>query len=404
MAGVRAHRSKVRSLRPNAGDPMENSLLNPSRPNYRPPPRAPATLSGRTARPAGEPARVLVVATLFRLPYRVLRCAAAAGLTIFVLGTRKARGLASSRCCRTYFAAASPIDGAASGELAVEINRLVGRLALDLVIPADADATRSIIAIRGQLSAPCFPLPDLEAFDLLNDKWRFSELCRELGVPTPQTRLFESLDELAQAITGGAVTFPMMAKPLSLSGGRGCVRLTSPKSWRRLRRVDYAPILAQSYVDGADISANLYCEDGEIEGFLTQHYAMGAYRAYHDDEVFRHVSAIARKLKLSGIFGFDIRLTPQNELVFLECNPRVYHKIAMSMLAGINFIALGLPWRPRSGRQLLAAPVTIKFPKAVAAALARGRGIPAEAWPALKHLAADPVPFLRETLGLEQGR
>ena len=36
-------------------------------------------------------------------------------------------------------------------------------------------------------------------------------------------------------------------------------------------------------------------------------------------------------------------LTPDGAVHYLECNPRFFYKINLSMIAGVNFVAHGLP-------------------------------------------------------------
>ncbi|MGH6970396.1 MAG: hypothetical protein ACREEQ_02185, partial [Caulobacteraceae bacterium] len=121
----------------------------------------------------GAPRRVLMLASRFRMPYRVLRCAAAGGAETHVLGAAGSRGLARSRFCKSHTVSRSPINGQFDRRLAEEIDRLAAARSIDLVFAGDADATRSLISIAQLLDTPCFPMPSLALFDLLNDKWRF---------------------------------------------------------------------------------------------------------------------------------------------------------------------------------------------------------------------------------------
>src|SRR5262249_22355252 len=155
----------------------------------------------------GRPLTVLVLATRFKLAYRVLRCAAAAGAHVLVLGEPRARGLASSRFCAAFEPTLSRLDGGFEPALATEIDRHCAERGVDWVIAGAAPATRSLTAVRHPRRTPCFPMPELETFALLNDKWRFADLCAELGVAHPPTRLFASpgalSDHYARADHGG---------------------------------------------------------------------------------------------------------------------------------------------------------------------------------------------------------
>ena len=355
------------------------------------------------ARGAARP-RVLLVATVFKLPYRVLRCAAEAGACVFVLGSGGAKGLRYSKYCQAFIDFEGPIDGRRDPVLALEINRLVRALSIELVAPADAASTRSLLELSPLIDAPCFPMPDLAAFDLLNDKWRFTQLCGELNILCPDSWLFDDVEQLRAQARGGDLPFPLIAKPLSQDGGAGCVEIADKSRLGKLSKVSYRPIIVQSYIPGADIGSSMFCRDGEIEAFLTHSYIGGVYKAHSEPRIYDEMSKIARRLRLTGIFNFDMRLTDAGEVFFLECNPRVYYKMAMSMLAGVNFLAFGCPWRRGLEAATVPSPVALPFPKAMLRSLLAPWELDAAAWRVLGFLFADPVPFLRESLRIQRGR
>jgi hypothetical protein len=192
-----------------------------------------------------------------------------------------------------------------------------------------------------------------------------------------------------------------MAKPLSRDGGVGCVRLDVGEHRRQMQEIFYAPILAQSFIEGVDVSCNLYADDGRVKAFVTQTYARSIYTAYHDPAVFADVSKIVSRLRLTGLYNFDMRLTSDGALYYLECNPRVSYRLAMAMLAGFNMVACGTPWAP-PGEPAPERKVTVPFAKAMLRAALAPWTLGGSAGVALRYLLDDPIPYLRETLGLEQ--
>ncbi len=356
-------------------------------------------------RPDGraEPPRILLVAALFKLPYRVLRCAAGSGAHVFVLGSAKAKGLSQSRYCSGFLECRNRIDGGLNTALLMEINHVVEASAIDLVVAADAPSTRSLIEIAPALGAPCFPMPDLDAFDLLNNKWRFTRLCNELGVQCPESWLFDDADRLRAEARRGGLPFPFIAKPLSQDSGAGCITVANAGRLGDLARIAYSPIIVQKYISGADIGASIFCRDGQIETFLAHNYSQGVYTAFDDRDVYDDLASIAACLRINGIFNFDMRLTPGGEVFFLECNPRVYYKMAMSMLAGFDFLGCGLPWRRETATPSLEHPVSVHLPKSMLKRALTPWKLDRDDWRVLRFHLADPAPYLRERLGLERG-
>ncbi|HKR89915.1 MAG TPA: ATP-grasp domain-containing protein [Phenylobacterium sp.] len=351
------------------------------------------------ARSSSRP-RLLLLATTILLPYRIMRCAEAAGASVSVMHTAGAADLRFSNRPEGCYPTDRAVDGAFDPLLAEEINLRARRLGVDMVLPGDAPSTRSLIAVRDLVAPPCFPMPDLDRYDLLNDKWRFQALCAELGIKTPGGVLYADVEALRTDLRLGKVPFTAIAKPLSMDSGIGCVVLNAGTAARQVQRIFYAPILVQDFIAGSDIGASSYCDEGKITAFVAHRYHHQTYATFDDERIYDVVESVARRLALTGVFNFDMRLTPDGRIYFLECNPRFFFKIAMSMLSGINFVALGLP-----GAQVEHAPVrcgetVVQLPKAALAALATPWKLRARSWDALKFALSDPVPYLREELGI----
>jgi len=288
------------------------------------------------------PPKILLICGLFGLPYRAMRCAQAAGARVHVLGNHGARGFKYSRYCESFSRLDRPLDGTFDADLADRINACTDRLGIDIVMAGDQPSARSLAGLKPLLRASCFPMPDLAIFDLLNNKFEFYKLCCRLGIPTPPTTLLDNTDAVAQAIGANHLSLPLIAKPLSLDAARGVVRLDRA-SWRpTLATVRYAPVLVQSFIEGADIGASAFCDRGNIRAFILHRLADATYTSFTDQCVFDSIQKIVADTCYSGVCNFDMRLAPDGKIYFLECNPRFFYKMDMSLIAGVNFVAHGL--------------------------------------------------------------
>jgi predicted ATP-grasp superfamily ATP-dependent carboligase len=344
---------------------------------------------------------LLLLSTRFKMPYRVLRCAQNAGACVYVLGTTGAVGLKHSRYCKVFSLTNCPIDGKYDAALAEEINRRVVAFNINWVLAGDAPSTRTLIAIRDLICAPCFPMPDLEQFDLLNNKWRFSELCSSLGIKHPHSRLFSGVDELSREIEANNISFPAIAKPLNMDSGDGCIKLSSEWARSKITDIFYNPILVQEFIEGEDIVASVYCERGEIRAFVAHRYRRNTYRTFYDDAIFVEIKKLMGHLKVNGVFNFDMRLARDGSVFYLECNPRFFFSIAMSMIAGINFVSLGLSGCGVGASPTKCGPVTVRFPKAILASLFTPWNLNMKSWEAFRFVLSDPIPYFREELRME---
>jgi len=347
--------------------------------------------------------RVLLLATVFGMPYRVLRCIHGAGASVYVLGTEGAKGLKSSRFCKDFIVNERTVDGKFDESLAEKINQIIQRAAIDLVIAGDAPCTRSLIAVRDLIVAPCFPMPNLQQFDLLNNKWEFNVFCQSLGISCPTSRAFTSMQDLLRAIDAGDLTYPAIAKPLSMHAGWGVVKLEPATVREQAKTITYQPIVVQEFVEGTDICASVFCRGGEIQAFTGYQYRRGTYTSFSDKGVYEDIRKIVGQLKVDGIVNFDMRRATDGRVFFIECNPRVYWNIATTMLAGLNFISLGLPSHVRDATLQATSQSVVRFPKALALlALHAPWTLGRANWQMLKFLYIDPIPYWREQLRLDK--
>jgi biotin carboxylase len=347
-----------------------------------------------------EPLRVLMVCNLFTMPYRVMRCAHAAGAGVWVLGNAGAHGLAYSRYCRKFVPAECTFDGQPRTETAAEINRLVERLSIDLVMAGDAPSTRTLIALRDSIRARCFPMPDLYWFDRLNNKWEFTGICRSLGIQCPPTRLLPDRAAVIGEITAGRLALPAIAKPLNLEGGHGVIKLDGTDAVRQAQAIDYAPVLLQDFIEGEDVGASVYCESGRIISFIAHKLARKVYSTFQSDEIRDAVTKLMTYAGSDGVFNFDMRRTADGRIYFLECNPRFFYKINLSMVAGINFTRCGLA--PGAAMpETVPDGQSVRMPLAAAVDLLKPWTLSPRDLAMMKYLYSDPVPMVREWLRID---
>ncbi len=165
---------------------------------------------------------VLMLSDHFRFAYRTLRCFHAAGVNVHVLGGKGSRGLRYSRFCASFRETVNGYRGDLE-PLIQEVNSIIAQLDINLVILGEHSITGPLIAMAPSLNAPCFPMLTIEQFDLLNDKWRFTQLCRTLGLRCPRSRQIDDSLALRRAVELGEISIPFVAKPLDLDGSRGVI-------------------------------------------------------------------------------------------------------------------------------------------------------------------------------------
>jgi predicted ATP-grasp superfamily ATP-dependent carboligase len=351
-------------------------------------------------RGARSPYNVLMLSDKFRFAYRILRCFHAAGAEVHVLGGKDSRGLRFSRFCASFCERTNSYQGNLE-PLIQEVNTLIARLDIDLVVSGEHFMMRPLITIASALNAPCFPMLTVEQFDILNNKWLFSQLCASLGIRCPRSQLVTDVAALKRAVELGEISIPFVAKPLDLDGSRGVLSILRTIDLHKLDSIRYEPVIVQEFVRGIDVAASVYCDHGSINAFIVHHLKRATYFTFESDEIRADIQKIATATKAHGVLNFDMRIGEDGAVYWLECNPRFFFWAHMSLLAGISFVEFGLSNWPVSGLSSVPSGTNVRFLKASMLELARPWRLTKRDVDYLRYALADPVPWIREALGYE---
>ncbi|HEY2034536.1 MAG TPA: ATP-grasp domain-containing protein [Rhizomicrobium sp.] len=348
------------------------------------------------------PRNILLLAQSFQAPYRVMRCAAAAGAKVFLFCNDEARSLALSRFCAGYrdftFEPEPSPDAAAT-----EIETFCRAHKIDMILPADAIATRLLARTRDLLTTPVFPIPDLATFDQLVTKDRFMEFCRANNIRHPEGHILANREALVAAIKNGCIKLPAILKPINRWGSVGVVKIDSDSALEIAAKIDYAPILVQDFVEGVDRSISIFARKGAVLKQVTYCYPDGAFTFQREPELARIVGDIAANLKLDGVFNFDARIDADGTVWLIECNPRFFFTMDAAMVAGANFAKIEMANGAQSrfsrieagpdGPVITVADGQLRQPEALLKNLLRGRFPNAMDGKMLVHWLRDPVYF-----------
>jgi biotin carboxylase len=115
------------------------------------------------------------------------------------------------------------------------------------------------------------PHNDPDAALAARDKWVMREALRRGGVPVPEYRRYSLT--IDPAMVAGEIPFPVVVKPVRLSGSRGVIRANDSgefiQAWERTRRIvlregeslERGELLVERYLPGLEIA---------LEGLLTK--------------------------------------------------------------------------------------------------------------------------------------
>ncbi|HEY1796695.1 MAG TPA: ATP-grasp domain-containing protein [Stellaceae bacterium] len=281
----------------------------------------------------------LMIAFAFTLPYHVMRAAADAGVTVHVLGNGVSGALRSSWHCASYTRLGCTAEPGSETRILGEIERLVRKHRIDVIFPSDDVSTRLLIAIRDWLPVRSSLLPDLATFDLLNNKWNFTRYCHAHGVRVPEAWCFGTPGALRTASRSGEIPLPITVKPINRSGSVGVFHLLDEGDHALLDGIDYEPILVQRHIIGESVCISTICRDGRIVAHAGQRRDERCFSLFSHPDLLQNAERLAAATNLTGPANFDAVIEAETDLAYIvECNPRFWYTIYLSMLLGLNFM------------------------------------------------------------------
>jgi len=252
------------------------------------------------------------------------------------------------------------------------------------------------------LGPKSYPVPDTSTFDLLNDKSTFISLCQKLEILTPQTEVLSDKQQLLSRIQDGHLKLPLVAKPIDREGSQGVMVLHSGEALGVAGWLGYEPIMAQEYIRGRDLCAFYFCREGKIELEALYHHGGHFIEFIEHQDISQQCRKIIEATNYNGVVGFDIRQRDADYFYFLECNPRFWYNMELAMLAGPNFVEVGVKVPKRVEQPLrtsLAGKVMIRPSGLLRKSPAPRAGIPTRL--AVLAYLADDLPMM-VSIGLDK--
>jgi hypothetical protein len=239
----------------------------------------------------------------------------------------------------------------------------------DLIIPGDDLAARHLHLLhrrernRGPAGAKTCGLIEAslgsaESFSVVYERATFMRLAEEEGVRTPKTSVIRAVEDLrgciaetglptvlkADGTSGGvgvrvvetldeaaAVYYELKAPPLlARAAKRALVDRDQTLIWPSLLRRS-SPVSAQALIHGYEATSTVACSKGVVLACLhfevvNKKYAAGpatVMRLVENAEMTSSVEKMVRRLKLSGVHGFDFMIdTHKGDAYLIEINPR----------------------------------------------------------------------------------
>lgn len=304
--------------------------------------------------------KILVLATCSENAKVILWCLREAGYYRIAAGNLSVnRELPVSPLCNKFYEIPESYSYEnRSKEIIPMLTRIIRKEKIDAVIPSGFESLKFISQYTDDIKNETGVLttPALGVIDMLNNKYKFALFCKNNNIPQPGFYLLKDISLLSNNKIG--VRFPILVKPLSLSGGEG---ISHSDNFDMLRR-DIAeriakqpisdPLLLQEYIPGEDIDLNAFVINGIIKAWTIQRYiyipqgtnrALKWYQFVKNDDVLELGKTILESARYSGPINIGFRIDARDSrLKAIEVNPRFWASTFYSLCDGVNFVDVGL--------------------------------------------------------------
>jgi len=206
------------------------------------------------------------------------------------------------------------------------------------------------------------------AIERANNKYELLKTCQKIEIPTPESQLVSSEEELKQAAEKlGYPKNPVVVKPPVSFGSRGFRVLRDSTTWNvkrflsekpnateislqnlisiltRDQSLDFPQLIVSEFLPGAEYSVDAFLGDKisaaipRLRKEIVNGISFRTSLEYRKD-ITEYTLKAARELGLRYAFGFQFKMDASGIPKVLECNPRVQGTMAASVFSGINVI------------------------------------------------------------------
>lgn len=299
--------------------------------------------------------KVLLLGTSHDDARILLWCLKEAGHDCVVIGNAsRNQGLEYSPLCKKFYALPEAYTiQAKSKDIIPYVQNVVAEENIDIILPTGFESIKYISQYKSELEeiCPTIPVPPLNTIELLGNKFSFARFCGENAIPHPNAYLLEDINNVVNRDM--PVKFPVITKPLAMSGGKGIHRFNNADDLHEYLSEPTAdgsnvlPILLQEFIPGTDVDFNGFAVNGHLSAWTIQQgvevprdnkESLAWVQFLDNNEVYEIGKSIVEKSGYSGPIHIDMRIDDRTgHVTTIEINPRFWASTFYSLCDGVNF-------------------------------------------------------------------
>jgi len=221
--------------------------------------------------------------------------------------------------------------------------KLVKTQNIDYLIPVNSQELGPLLVQRENFGNSLSYWGAFGDYQNLHDKAIFQKIVQQSGLSIPKD--YSNLE---------TAKLPFVYKPTTSSSSKGVIYVRDEEQRKDMMRLEQASLDAhviQQYIKGEGVGFSGFFQNGKIVvGYA--HKRLAEYPVSGGSSVYRGAlqndkqelirSSVEKLLKTvpwSGFAMFEFKLTPEGELFFIECNPRIWGSIHQGLINGANYFS-----------------------------------------------------------------
>ncbi len=237
---------------------------------------------------------------------------------------------------------------------------------VDILLPIMSVELEALAANKNRFAevGTMVSVSDVNALKIANNKLALFNFLKNEELPHPKFYPVHSVADIDKAIE--EIGFPIVFKTSEGSGSRGMRIIDNSKSrfdilfhekpnscyitlneFKEILSEGEIPEMhAMEYLPGNEYTVDLLANNGEIKysmcrrGLNVQNSIILDGVVENKPQITEMCNEIARRLKLTGNIGFDIKERDDGMPIIMECNPRATAGVAEFMYSNINLLYL----------------------------------------------------------------
>lgn len=218
-----------------------------------------------------------------------------------------------------------------------DINEVVSKNKIDLIFPANSMVIDYLVENRTKINAPVL-LPDSSVVKLTRSKKQTLEFLKDV-VLIP--KVYKTINEVEN--------FPVFSKPDQGYGSQGAEIVADEQ---HLKKIDFNKNIIQEFLSGKEYTVDCFSNHKAQLLFCggRERSRIRMATSMHAEPVSKHLearfseiaTAIQSKLKISGVWFFQVKEDGAGNLKLLEVDIRVAGTMCYNRCRGVNFSLLSI--------------------------------------------------------------